>query len=143
MSTIRHAQGYAPGFDLSVERGTEGENTVAEMLLFKDTDFEVVHVEVKCDDRALGTAHVFIEYECLGRDGRWRPSGISLTEALVWFFVINNEERLTISVSTDEVRRQFERFRASKHIQCDHCDPPSRGVLIPVVALVTRPAGVS
>lgn len=76
--------GYDPTlshFDIDLKRGAQAELFVKDIqkMLASGTG----EIEVKADERCLDTGNFYIEYECQGRDGKWRKSGICVTKAKI------------------------------------------------------------
>jgi hypothetical protein len=118
-------------FDLDYKRGAQGELlmlNVAEMLAEgKGT------IEVKTDYRFLEPKkqRFYVERECRGRDGRWRPSGLAVSRATFWAFVLG-EYPAIFFVATDWLRRATDLAAADErnHKECDYGENPTRGVLV-------------
>lgn len=77
-------------FDLDLKHGQFGERKLADILTGK--------IEVKTDFISYKTGNVAVEIECRGL-----PSGISLTEAPYWAFILW-EERSIVIVKTSKLR---------------------------------------
>ncbi len=116
-------------FDIDMKRGAQGEllvHDICDMLAEGKGS-----IEVKTDYKFLSSQRFYVERECRGRDGKWRPSGLSVTKAQFWAFVTGERAGLFI-FDTDWLRRatdlaaQNERNRAS----CDYGKNPTRGVLV-------------
>lgn len=127
----RFADGYVPHFDIDAQVGAQGQLFVADLL----EALASARGEVKTDEQAARTGNVFIEYECLRR-GKYRPSGISVTEAAIWYHVLTGPT--LIAAPTERVkavaRAFYERGKtADGGLSGSH---PTRGVLIPVTAFV-------
>src|SRR5437762_8841396 len=93
-------EGYQPDFDIDLRRGHEGERLVLDFL------YGFVAVEVKDDFRAADTGRIYIESECLRRDG-WQASGILATKADYWAIVLG--ETVVLGIPTHVVRLCYER----------------------------------
>lgn len=124
--------GYRPQWDIDNSYGQEGE------LLVRDIIEGMKHgrVEVKRDWVFHKTGNLYVEYECYRRDG-WQKSGIAITEAETWVFVLG-DSGVAICIGTDRLkalarqRWRDERFRREEK-DGSH---PTRGVLIPVTLIV-------
>lgn len=74
-------------FDLSMREGAQGELFVASV---RDTLAGKGTVEVKAPKPFLREGSAYVEYECRTRNGIWRPSGIQVTKAALWFFTFGS-----------------------------------------------------
>lgn len=71
-------------WDLDLRAGEAGESKLAD-LLHMDT------IEVKTDRRWKDTGNLFIEESCFQQGTRmWAPSGISISKATHWAFVLDD-----------------------------------------------------
>lgn len=120
---ISHSSGYAPGWDLDVAFGEEGETRVAHLL-----GLEASQVEVK-RDRHTTSPNLFVETATF-QGGMWKPSGIRTTTAKAWAFIFG-DTYLFVPVSV--LRLACAAF-ALQEVQVNH-DTPTRGVLLPRLAL--------
>jgi hypothetical protein len=69
-------------WDLDLRDGEAGENKLADILRM-DT------IEVKTDRRWKDTGNLFIEESCFYQgSGQWEPSGLSISKATHWAFII-------------------------------------------------------
>ena len=69
-------------WDLDLRAGEAGESKLADLLRM-DT------IEVKTDRRWIETGNLFIEESCFYQgSGQWEPSGIAVSKATHWAFVI-------------------------------------------------------
>jgi hypothetical protein len=122
-------------FDHDVERGAPGELFVLDicrMLAERSGS-----IEVKLDHRFTEESRFYIERECRGRDGTWRPSGIAVTKATLWALVVGVQKPdrmlpMVVIVATDWLRRAV--ALAEKHPrnlrECKYGENPTRGVLV-------------
>jgi hypothetical protein len=125
----RLSDGYEPRWDRDSAVGRQGELFVANVI-----DVLVNgRVEIKTDERARETGNVYVETSCHYPGRGWQPSGIEVTEAEEWVFVIGHR---MIVIPTLELRRVAERFGV--FAECRRGDHPTRGVVVPVIALVLR-----
>lgn len=119
-------------FDMDLKNGQAGENAVWRRL-----NSDMSTVEVKRDGRWFDTDNLYIETECYyNRSQSWEPSGLSVTKALVWVFVLGD---LHISLPTENLRDMIETKRkvgTLREINCVIPPNPSRGVLITVQDLL-------
>lgn len=135
-SRKRAAEGYEPRFDLDSEYGRQGEMFVQDVA----EAIRSQRVEVKRDARWAGTGNLFIEYECLKVSGRWEKSGIAITDASVWAFVLGDTET-AIFIPTELLRgfcRELYRKGDFYHLECVVGSHPTRGVKVPLVWLLDR-----
>lgn len=83
-------------FDLDFSHGLTGENLVSDLLTGGLT------VEVKTDRKWKNTNNLYIETECwYNGAGQWKPSGLSVTKAAYWAFVL---EKGTVIIPTNTVK---------------------------------------
>ena len=116
-----------PRFDLDYARGRQAELWVQDLRAALQAD----RVEVKHDERARETGNLYVEFECLKR-GSYRPSGIAVTEAEAWVFVLENPH-LAVVVSTVRLKELARAsWRLGYRAECQRGDHPTRGVLIPI-----------
>ena len=122
-------------FDLDIRRGKNGELFVDDIraMLADGTGT----IEVKSDHKFVETNRLYIELECRGRDGQWYPSGLQVTKAKLWAFVLGRQKPdkllpCAIIVETEWLRRAV--AEAAKHpgnlSSCDYGENPTRGVCI-------------
>lgn len=84
-------------FDLDFGYGRKGETLVEELLTGGRT------VEVKRDRKWWITNNLYIEVECwFNKSKAWEPSGLSVTEAAYWAFVL---EQSTVIVPTHILKK--------------------------------------
>jgi len=118
---------YFSDFDLDYSYGSEGERIVDSLLIGGKT------VEVKRDRRWSETGNIYVETECCSQYGNWYNSGITVSKADYYAFVL---EELILFTPTEILRTVIrEKGRASKcHI------PPnfSKGYLIRVSDIVLK-----
>ena len=70
-------------FDIDLRAGKEGENLVQDTLVNGT-------IEVKTDLKWKNTGNIYVETECFYQtSGAWEPSGLSVTKADWWAFVLN------------------------------------------------------
>jgi hypothetical protein len=112
-------------WDLDLRAGLTGESRVADLLSL-DT------VEVKTDRRWRDTSNIYIETECYYvTDNAWKPSGIRVSKATHWAFVL--EDTVLIVPLYRLVEAVYELGRS---ITCDIKPNPSRGYLITPAVLL-------
>ncbi len=96
---VTTSTGYAPEFDLDLRTGVVGEHLVG---TFWEELQRTGTVEVKVDRGAWQTGNHYVEVHQW--DGtRWKPSGISTTEA-VWWAVVSPSNRGFVVVRTDVLK---------------------------------------
>jgi hypothetical protein len=124
--------GYDPTlshFDIDMKRGAQGELMVLDICDMLRAGSG--SIEVKTDFKFAETKRFYVERECRGRDGKWRPSGINVTKAKLWAFVLGDLNGCFV-VNTDWVLRATERAAADPRNlkSCDYGENPTRGVLV-------------
>lgn len=106
-------------WDLDYRDGVAGESKVAD-LLHIDT------VEVKTDRRWIETGNIYIETECYYvNDDAWKPSGINVSKATHWGFVLEDS---VVIVPTYRLKESLPDI--GKPITCNIQPNPSKGYLI-------------
>jgi len=116
-----------PNFDLDLTHGKVAEELGRELL------FGIRKVEYKRQDRAPEFGSLFIETECdKGRRGCYAPSGLRVTQADYWGFLIGN---IMVHVPTVWLRNQ-ERYCRSAECRDGNC--PTKGFRLPLVALFAK-----
>jgi hypothetical protein len=114
-------------FDLDFKYGTVGESLVDELLTGGKT------VEVKRDRKWVSTGNLYIETECyFKRIEDWAPSGLGVTEASYWAFVL---EESTLIIPTTVLRWCVKEF--GREITCNIQPNISKGYLITVNDLMS------
>jgi hypothetical protein len=107
-------------FDLDFSYGVDGEGLVSDLILGKRT------VEVKRDRRWKETGNLYIETRCFyQRSQAWEPSGLSVTEAGYWAFVI---EESILLIPTEILKSAVGNY--GKQIRCSIPPNESEGYLI-------------
>jgi hypothetical protein len=122
-----------PDWDIDQELGSQSELWVSDVrrsLAEKGT------VEVKHDKPFLKNQHCYVEYECRGRDGKWRKSGIATTRASIYIFTFGSLPGGLI-VATDWLKRAARRAfrRPSAKAQLLRGSNPTRAVLVSIADL--------
>jgi hypothetical protein len=112
-------------WDLDLRAGLTGESRVADLLSL-DT------VEVKTDRRWRQTSNLYIETECYYKtDNAWKPSGIRVSKATHWAFVLED------TVLIVPLFRLMEAvYELGRSITCNIPPNPSRGYLITPAVLL-------
>lgn len=114
-------------FDLDFSYGREGEKLVEQLLTNGKT------VEVKRDRKWHQTNNVYIEVECWYlKSQSWEPSGLSVTKADYWAFVL---EQGVVMVPTDYVRFVVKNW--GHEITCEIPPNRSKGYLIQIESLLS------
>ncbi len=97
-------------FDLDFRYGYAGEQLVEELLTSGKT------VEVKRDRRWHETGNLYIEFDCWYNSTQsWQPSGISVTKADYWAFVL--EERLVENYKLSLKENNNEHFTTKEELK--------------------------
>lgn len=136
----RRAEGYEPDFDIDMAAGAQGELFVARMM---DSLGVRGSVEVKYDAQYLNTGNVYLEYRCLRR-GQWMPSGIAVTKAAFWAFVLGMDT-FCFFIATETLKQAGrERWRYPKaRVGLERGSHPTKGVILPVDWLANYSARVA
>jgi hypothetical protein len=113
---------YRSDFDLDLSTGQQGESLVQDML-------QLSTIEVKTDFLADKTGNIAVEYESWGN-----PSGIAVTKARHWVFVIPN--KIAIFVETNRLKDIARRFYHDGSITAGGDLNKSKMVLIPITELI-------
>lgn len=123
-------------FDLDLGRGRQGEMFISDLADALARGAKTI--EVKTDayffsasaERYKGQ-RLYVEMECLGRDGQWHPSGLSVTKADLWAFVFGKHPGAWV-VSTDWLRRAVAEACKDKrnHMSCDYGQNPTKGWVV-------------
>ena len=88
-----------PRFDIDYKVGRQGELWVVSIREAMQNG----RVEVKTDEIWNGTGNIYVEYACLKR-GKYRKSGLSVTTADIWVFVLREPE-LAIVFETETLKK--------------------------------------
>lgn len=112
-------------WDLDLRDGEQGESRVADLLSL-DT------VEVKTDRRWHDTGNIYIETECwYVAEDAWKPSGIRVSEATHWAFVLEDS---VLIVPLHRLKEAV--WEVGRPITCNIPPNPSRGYLITPAVLL-------
>lgn len=125
-----------PRFDIDATYGGQGELLLADYLTWLAEGNGRIEVKRKryCDLR------FYVETHCdKGRRGEYQPSGISVTTASAWAFVIA-DTGISIIVPTDELRAMITDSSTKDVAEADGTCP-TRGKLINLTVLLGRRAG--
>jgi hypothetical protein len=109
-----------PAFDIDLNYGVKGETFVAQVF-----GLDANLVEVKSDARYKETGNVYVETHCK-KQGGWADSGINVTEAHVWVFVLGMNTGL-VAVKTDTLRAALP---LGRYVGCYKGSHPTKGVII-------------
>jgi len=122
-----------PNWDIDRELGAQSELWVADI---RRALAEEGTIEVKHDQPSLKKQHFYVEYECRGRDGVWRPSGIATTKSKLYFFTFGDRPGGVV-VATDWLTRaaRLAYKRPSARAECRQGANPTRGVLVSLADL--------
>lgn len=122
-----------PRFDLDVEWGRQGELQIGDFLAWIANGDARVEVKRK---RILDHK-LYIETHCdKGRRGLYAPSGINVTTAQVWCFVIG-DTGIHVAIPTDLLREAI-REPTSRFVEEPDGSCPTRGVLLDLCVLLYR-----
>jgi len=114
-------------WDLDLRAGELGESKVADLLSL-DT------VEVKTDRRWKETGNLYIETECYYvNDNSWKPSGVRVSKASHWAFVLE----VSVLIIPIEILKEVVWY-STRPITCNIPPNPSRGYLITPAQLLTQ-----
>jgi hypothetical protein len=117
-------------FDIDMPRGRQGELFVSDIqAAFSEGR---ARIEVKTDYKYFDYNRLYVEQECRGRDGIWRPSGINITKSGLWAFVLGGFPGMFI-FETAWVRRALDdalSLSPKNAVSCDYGENPTRGVVI-------------
>lgn len=113
-------------FDIDFARGSQGELWVKDLRLLLAED----SVEVKTDAKHVATGNFYVEYECQGRDGIWRPSGIQKTKAKCWMLKWGKHPA-GFAIETNWLKRAAKLAKdAGKIGNMKYGQNPTRGALV-------------
>jgi hypothetical protein len=122
-----------PRFDLDYSYGVQGELQIGTLLTWIASGNGQVEVKRK---RYLDL-DFYIETHCdKGRRGQWQPSGISVTTAAAWAFVIGDTD-VAVIIPTEQVRAMLTDPSSFDRAETDG-ECPTRGKLISLAALLYR-----
>lgn len=118
-------------FDLDFKRGAQGEifvDDVRKMLADGSGT-----IEVKTDDKFIESKRLYVEEECRGRDGIWRPSGLAVTKAHLWAFVFGEQPGMMV-VETEWLRRAVVEAKQhpSNRVECKYGENPTKGTCVSI-----------
>jgi hypothetical protein len=117
-------------FDIDLKFGQQGEATVANIL-------SIETVEVKRDKRWKETGNLYIETDCwYNASQSWKPSGLSVSKATHYAFVLEN---MVVITTTEDLKAVVE--NSGKAIKCNIEPNPSKGYLIKLSHIVEHQIG--
>lgn len=125
--TDRRAHGYQPHFDIDHAFGLRGEKFAGEILqsIYEQS------IEVKNDARYKDTGNLFVEYQCRRR-GVWHKSGIAVTTAQFWCFVLDSGH-VAVFIDTEWLLRACRsQWSDGNHVEMQKGSHPTKGVLLPL-----------
>jgi len=115
-----------PNWDLDYSNGVEGEQLVNDLLAGGKT------VEVKRDRRWAQTGNIYIELSCFYQSSKkWEPSGLLVSKADYWAFVLNTMVLLIPGEKLIKACRDY-----GRPAECNIEPNPSKGCLITVADLI-------
>lgn len=117
-------------FDIDLKFGKQGENTVANIL-------SIETVEVKRDAKWKETGNLYIETECwYNASQSWQPSGLSVSKATHYAFVLEN---MVVITTTEDLKTVT--YDKGRPIECKIEPNPSKGYLIKLSNIVEHQLG--
>jgi hypothetical protein len=122
-----------PDFDLDRALGAQAELWVSNL---REAIAAGARIEVKAPQPFLRQQSFYVEYRCRGRDGVWRPSGVSTTKADLQFFKFGGLPG-GLMVETAWLKRAVKSAyrRPSARRECARGSNPTRGVLVSLADL--------
>ncbi len=117
-----------PRWDIDYQIGIQGEMWASDLR----EALQNGSVEVKNDKEFIKTGNIYVEYECK-RGGIYQPSGIKVTTALAWMFVLV-EGAFGLVFATDTlIQTARNAYRDPRnHRDCVRGGNPTHGVIIPL-----------
>lgn len=110
-------------FDIDLAVGHEGEILVRELLTHGKT------IEVKKDLRWKETGNLYIETVCWSHNNQqWYPSGLSVTKAEYWAFVLDD----AVLMLPTKILKSVVAYHGQE-ISCNIEPNPSKGYLIKIM----------
>lgn len=121
------SRGYEPAFDMDRQYGEEGEGTVRDVL-----GLRAHRIEVK--RKSYVDEQFYVEWEHdPGRRGRYKPSGLQVTKAAYWAYVVG-DTGLIVLVPTVLLRQARELGDPAEETD-GSC--PTRGTLVSLDLVLT------
>jgi hypothetical protein len=128
---VNRARKAEPRFDLDVKKGEQGELLIGTYLDWIAAGNGRVEVKRK----GYYDLAFYVETHCdKGRAGVYQPSGISITTAHAWAFVIAGSD-ISLIVPTEHLRSMLEHV-TTKDRACNEGSCPTRGKLINLAAML-------
>jgi hypothetical protein len=132
---------YNPNFDVDFSRGKLGEDLVSALPeMIQDGK-----IEVKTDSLAIKTGNFYVEtWQRNVYDMEWKKSGINVTTADYWAFVVEQTGAMyLISTSDlkDLIRKNIDKYREGEQSIVNYQTNGSRGRLVPVLDIATKMLG--
>lgn len=131
--TARDAPGYQPQWDIDYRLGRQGELFVSSIRDGLAND----RTEVKTDMRALDTGRLYVEFESTNARGVWHRSGLAVTTAEVYMFVLQLDG-LAVCVTTDLLRAVCRKLWPRNVHEQTRGAHRSRGVCVPIGFLLAE-----
>jgi hypothetical protein len=128
----RMAHGRNPDWDIDQEIGSNGELFVADVIAALK---EGQSIEVKTDVWAPKSGNVYVEYKCR-YFGVYKPSGLSVTTATIWAFVLASEVVVFTPVDRLKVLARYYYRLGRIRNGGTNGSHPTWGVIIPVGQLL-------
>jgi hypothetical protein len=126
-----------PDFDIDREIGAQGELWVGSVR----AALQANRVEVKGPKPFLREQSFYVEYKCRGRDGKWRPSGISTTKSELMLFTFGSLPGGLV-IDREWLKRAVKHAHKNplKRVACTRGSNPTFGVTVSLSDLwMTRP----
>lgn len=122
-----------PDFDVDREIGEQSELWVSNL---RDALRGKGRVEVKAPKPFLREQSFYVEYQCKGRDGIWRPSGIATTKAEIQMFTFGSLPG-GLALETEWVKRAARKAykNPKQHRECMRGSNPTKGVVVSLADL--------
>ena len=122
-------------WDIDYAYGRQGELFVADLLATLQ-----VGTQVEVKRSRYGDHQVYIEYEHSPRrlKGQYEPSGIAVTQAMVWAFVADSWCLFVPTEHLKRIARLVLQKRPDLRRETNHSDCPTRGVMV-YTAWLTQP----
>ena len=119
---------WEPKWDIDFSYGRKGEQLVERLLGEAGPK-----VEVKHDSMAAITGNLAIEFECNGR-----PSGIAITGAAWWAFVIggNGQDKIVVLIEAERLKNLCRRHFKEENIKRAGDGQQTRVLLVPICQIL-------
>jgi hypothetical protein len=129
---------YEPRFDVDFARGKIGEDLVSAL----PDMFLSGKLEVKTDSKAIKTGNFYVEtWQKSYYSDEWKQSGINLSEADYWAFVI--PQNMAAFIITQEALKELlnknrDTYREGSQPICTPETNASKGKLVPISDIVQK-----